>query len=216
MAHMQIAVTWLGHASFRIDAANTIIYIDPYRGEYKKKADLILVSHSHFDHCDASTIEKIRKEATLVIAPRDCAATIQGSITSLKPGEKTTFANITVEAVEAYNHRRFRSSGTPFHPKGLGVGYLIAMDGKTIYFAGDTDFIPEMKKLKDIHVALLPTDGTYTMDNHEAAEVALTIKPKYVIPMHHFNTDPREFKREVEAKSEVKVFPLRPGDQIQV
>jgi L-ascorbate metabolism protein UlaG (beta-lactamase superfamily) len=174
------------------------------------------VSHSHFDHCDPSKIEKIRKEATLVIAPSDCSATIRGSITSLKPGEKTTFANITVEAVEAYNHRRFRSSGTPFHPRGLGVGYLITMDGKTIYFAGDTDFIPEMKKLKDIHLALLPTDGTYTMDNHEAAEAALTIKPKYVIPMHHFNTDPREFKRDVEARSEVKVLPLRPGDQIQV
>ncbi len=174
------------------------------------------MSHSHFDHCDASKIEKIRKEATLVIAPRDCAATIQIGITSLIPGEKTTFANITVEAVEAYNHRRFRSSGTPFHPKGLGVAYLITLDGKTIYYAGDTDFIPKMKKLKGIHLALLPTDGTYTMDNHEAAEAVPTIKPKYVVPMHYFNTDPREFKQEVETQSEIEVIPLEPGGQIQV
>ena len=213
---MGISVKWLGHASFEIKMDDKIIYIDPYEGEYRDKADLILVSHSHTDHCDASKMEGILKDGTLIIAPSDCALKIGREVKSLKPGEKASVGDITVEAVEAYNYKRFRSPGNPFHPKGLGVGYLVTMGDKTVYHAGDTDFIPEMKNLKNIHLALIPSGGRFTMDNPEAAEATLAIKPRYVIPMHRSDTNPDEFKKEVEAKSEIKVILLKPGEQFEV
>jgi L-ascorbate metabolism protein UlaG (beta-lactamase superfamily) len=210
---MGISVKWLGHASFEIKADDKTIYIDPYEGEYKDKADLILVSHSHDDHCDMSKIKKIRKEDALVIAPADCASKIGGKVKSLKPGEKASVGDVTVEAVAAYNYKRFRSPGNPFHPKGLGVGYLVTIGNKKIYHAGDTDFISEMRNLKNIYLALLPSGGTYTMDNPEAAEAALAIKPEFVIPMHRWNTNASEFKNEVEAKSKIHVLLLKPGEE---
>ena len=213
---MGFSVKWLGHAGFQIEAGGKIVYTDPYEGEYKDKADLILVSHSHHDHCDPSKINKVRKDKTLVIAPSDCALKIGGNVKSLKPGEKISLESITVEAVEAYNYKRFRSPGNPFHPKGYGVGYLITIGDKAIYHAGDTDFVPEMKNLRNVFLALLPTGGTYTMDNPEAVDAILAIKPRFVIPMHRWDTNPEKVKREVEAKSEVKVILLKPTEQFEV
>jgi L-ascorbate metabolism protein UlaG (beta-lactamase superfamily) len=210
---MGISVKWLGHASFEINAGDKTIYIDPFEGEYKDKADLILVSHSHDDHLDKSKIKKIRREDTLIIAPADCASKIGGEVKSLKPGEKVSVGAVTVEAVAAYNYKRFRSPGIPFHPKGFGVGYLITIGDKTIYHAGDTDFIKEMSSLGNVYLALLPSGGTYTMDNPEAAEAALAIKPQFVIPMHRWNTSPSEFKNDVEANSKIQVIMLKPGEK---
>jgi len=210
------SVKWLGHASFliRIEAKN--IYIDPYQGEYKDSADVILVTHSHLDHCDPDKIRRIRKNYTLILAPKDCIHKIEGKVKTLRPGEKITAENITIEAVEAYNYKRFRSPGNPFHPKGLGVGYLITTGDKTIYHAGDTDFIPEMKQLKNVYLALLPSGGTYTMDNYEAVKAALTINPEVVIPIHRRETDPEVFKEKIEARSNIKVIILEPGQQFEV
>ncbi len=213
---MDISVKWLGHASFEIKAGNKTIYIDPYKGEYKEKADLLLISHSHNDHCSASKIKTIIEKNTLVVAPADCVSKIRASIKSLKPGEETSMGDIRVKAVEAYNYKRFKSPGHPFHPKGFGVGYLVTIGEKTIYHAGDTDLIPEMKNLGDVYLALLPSGGTYTMDNHEAAEAALVIKPKYVIPMHRWQTNPNEFKKDVEAKSKLKVIVPKSGEELDV
>ena len=133
-----VSIKWLGHASFLIKAEGKNIYIDPYEGEYSEKADLILVTHSHFDHCDTSKIKKIRGENTVIIAPEDCVSKIGGNVKTLKPGEETTIGNLRVKAVEAYNYKRFKAPGKPFHPKGFGVGYLLTAEGKTIYHAGDT------------------------------------------------------------------------------
>ncbi len=213
---MGFSVRWLGHASFLIKADGKNIYIDPYEGEYKDRADLVLATHSHHDHCDPSKIEKVRKDDTVIIAPEDCVSKIEGRIKTLKPGEKVIVGNITVEALEAYNYKRFRSPGNPFHPKGLGVGYLITIGDKTIYHAGDTDFIPEMKQLKNIYLALLPSGGTYTMDDEDAAEAALAINPEVVIPMHIWDTNPEVFKKKVESKSNIKVVTLKPGEQFKV
>jgi len=199
-----------------IKGGDKIIYMDPYEGEYKDKADIVLVSHSHSDHCDTSKIAMIRRDDTVIIAPADCVGKIGGNVKSLKPGENLTVGTITIEAVEAYNYKRFRSPGNPYHPKGFGVGYLMTIGDKTIYHAGDTDFIEEMKNLKNIYLALLPTGDVYTMDNKEAAEAALAINPKYVIPMHRWKTDPNEFKKEVEAKSQIKVILLQPGETFEV
>jgi L-ascorbate metabolism protein UlaG (beta-lactamase superfamily) len=207
---------WLGHASWKIKAGGKTIYVDPYQGEYDEEADLILSTHSHTDHCDPSKIEMVKGNETVIVAPADCAAKIGAPVESLKPGDKEAFGDVTVEAFEAYNFKRFRSPGVPFHPKGLGVGYLIRSGGKTIYHVGDSDFIPEMKELEDIDLLLIPSGGTYTMDNEDAAEATLAIRPKTAIPMHFWDTDPGVFKKKVESVSDVKVVILSPGDTYEI
>ena len=205
---------WLGHASWKITAGGKIIYVDPYEGDYDETADLILASHIHQDHCHTEKVAMVKGENTVVVAPKDCGEKLGYPVTSLKPGEKETFDEVTIKAVEAYNHKRFRSPGVPFHPKGLGVGYLIKAEGKTVYHTGDTDLIEEMKELKDIDVLLIVSGGTYTMDNPEAAEAALMINPKIAIPQHIWDTDPNEFKKIVESGSDIKVKIMKSGETL--
>lgn len=213
---MSVSIKLLAHACFQIKAGGKIIYTDPEEhATLSEKADIILVTHSHHDHCKPSKIKKVRTPDTVVIAPADCGPKI-GTITSLNPGEETTVGDIKVKAVEAYNYKRFRSPGNPFHPKGLGVGYIITVEGKTIYHAGDTDFIPEMKQLDHVDVALLPTGDTYTMDNSEAAEAALAINPGTAIPMHTWGNSTDDFKKTVEAGSTTKVVVLQKGEEYNV
>lgn len=214
---MVVFIRWLAHASFQIKAEGKIIYIDLEKySEPSEKADLILVTHSHSDHCDPSKIEKVLKEDTDIIAPDDCISKISGNVKTLNVGEETTAKGIKVRAVDAYNLKRFRSPGIPFHPKRFGVGYLIRVEDKTIYHAGDTDFIPEMRQLGPVDVALLPSGDTYTMDNVDAADAAMAIDPKIAIPMHRWSTKPEDFKKRVEAESNIKVILLREGDEYQV
>ena len=217
---MTVSIRSLGHASFQIKAKAKTIYID--LKEYGKvveaseKADLILVTHSHADHCSAEKINKVRTKDTVVVAPKQSVSKIGGTVEILKTDEEASFGNIIVRAVDAYNIKRFKSPGKPWHPKGYGVGYLITVEGKTVYHAGDTDFVPEMKQLGQIDVALLPTGDKYTMDNVEAAEAAVVINPKFVVPMHRWDTDPQEFKERVEARSKVKVVLLKEGEEFKI
>ncbi len=217
---MTISIKSLGHASFQIKADGKIVYIDLKKHgnvvETTEKADLILVTHSHADHCSAEKINKVRADSTIVVAPKQCASDIGGTVKTLMPGEEALFGNIKVKAVEAYNVKRFRSPGKPFHPKGFGVGYLITIQGKTIYHAGDTDLIPEMNKLGPVDAALLPSGDKYTMDNIEAADAAILIKPKFALPMHRWETDPQEFNEKVEAKSSIKVIVLKEGEEFNL
>jgi len=214
---MSVSIKHLAHAGFQIESDGKIIYVDlEEHATPTEKADIVLVTHSHHDHCDPSKIKKIRTDDTVVIAPEDCAPKIGGTVKSLKPGEETTVDNITIKAVQAYNNKRFRSPGNPFHPKGLGVGYIITVEGKTIYHAGDTDLIPEMKELRNIDVALLPTGDTYTMDNSEGAEAAVVINPIIAIPMHTWGNDTTEFKNTVENQSSTKVVVLGEGEEYSI
>jgi L-ascorbate metabolism protein UlaG (beta-lactamase superfamily) len=214
---MVVAIKYLAHASFQIKARNKVIYVDlESHAKASEKADLILVTHSHPDHCDPSKINQVCKADTVVIAPADCVSKIGKNVKTLKPGEETKVNGITIKAVDAYNYKRFRSAGNPFHPKGFGVGYLITVDGKTVYHAGDTDFVPEMRQLGQVNVALVPSGDTYTMDNAEAALAAVAINPKTVIPMHRWNTNPEEFKNKVEANSKVKVLILQEGEEYRI
>jgi len=178
-----VKLDWLGHSSFKI-TNKRVIYIDPYNIQADEKADIILITHSHYDHCSIEDIKELVKDRTIIIIPPDCQSKlscIQGiNVHLAKPGKKIEAFGIIVEAVPAYNINK------NFHEKSNEwVGYIINTDGKKIYHAGDTDFIPEMKEIKDIDVALLPVGGKYTMDAAEAAKAANAIKPKIAVPMHY-------------------------------
>lgn len=212
-----VSIKLLSHAAFRIKAENRIIYVDLEQySEAEEEADVILATHSHSDHCDPAKIKKVQKKDTVIIAPKDCVSKIGGAVKSLKPGDEITVGNVRVKAVEAYNNKRFRSPGNPFHPKGFGVGYLMTSEEKTIYHAGDTDFIPEMRQLGHVDIALLPTGDTYTMDYADAVKAALAINPKIAVPMHTWGKDMSEFKKQVEANSKVKVIILHKGEEFKV
>lgn len=214
---MAIAIKWLGHASFQIKTDSKNIYIDlEAKARPIEKADIILVTHSHSDHFDPEKIKSVRKSDTVIIAPSDCHAKIGGTVRSLKSGELVHIGDIEIRAVNAYNETRFRSPGQPFHPKGFGVGYLISLEGKTIYHAGDTDFISEMTQLPAIDAALLPVGGTYTMENDDGADAAIAINPKVAIPMHTWDKDTSAFKKKVESNSDVSVITLAKGAEYKI
>ena len=153
---------------------------------------------------------------TTIIAPASCIDKLGAAITSLAPGEETEVEGITIKAVHAYNVKRFRSPGNPYHPKGFGVGYLISAENKTVYFAGDTDVIPEMKELGPIDVALLPCGDTYTMDNRDAAEATSIIKPKVVVPMHTWDKSVDDFKKLVEKETDTEFRYLKEGESFSI
>jgi len=178
-------IHWLGHDAFRIDGPR-IIYFDPYKlGRRIPKADVILITHDHSDHCSPRDVARIQNAETTIVTVAAAARKLKGDIRIVKPGDKITVKDVEVEAVPAYNVNKFRSAGVPFHPKESGyVGFVITIDAQRIYHAGDTDHIPEMADLGEIDIALLPVSGMYVMTAHEAVEAARTINPKVAIPMH--------------------------------
>ena len=207
---------WLGHSSWKLKTGGVTIYIDPYEGEYDESADIILSTHHHDDHCLPEKVALIKTDSTKIIAPPECGKKLGVEVQSLKPGESTRIGEVGIRAVEAYNFKRFRNPGEPYHPKGLGVGYLVFAEGKTIYHVGDSDFIEEMKDLSGIDVMLVPSGGTYTMDCPDAVEAAMAINPVLAIPMHIWDTDPNEFKVQVESSCDTKVKTLKPGETLSI
>ena len=171
-------IHWLGHDTFKI-VGEKVIYTDPFKIKKKDSADIILITHEHFDHCSPEDVKKIQGPNTLIVATSDCAQKLSGKIKVVKPGGKVNVEGIEVEAVPAYNTNK------QFHTKDKGwVGYIFTVQGQRIYIAGDTDYIPEMKNFK-ADIALLPVSGTYVMTAEEAVKAALDIKPKVAIPMHY-------------------------------
>jgi len=175
---MAPVVTWLGHASFRIEFEGKAIYIDPWKVKGGPKADLILITHTHFDHMSPDDIRSLSDEDTKVIGPKDLKEKVPEAII-LSPGAVKTFGGIKIETHRAYNPKK------EFHPKTNDwLGYVVDMAGYRVYHSGDTDVIPEMKDVGNIDVALLPIGGTYTMTPEEAAKAVSMIGPKTAIPMH--------------------------------
>ena len=180
MDYNNITIDWLGHASFLIKG-HINVYIDPFH--IKKglpKADIILITHGHYDHCSLKDIESILGESSIVIGPVDVRSKIGDvKFKMIHPGEELALKGIKIKAYPAYNINK------EFHPKSDGgVGYLVNIENVSVYHTGDTDAIPELKELKNLDILLLPVGGTYTMDAQQAANFANELKPKIAIPMH--------------------------------
>lgn len=176
---------WLGHDSFLLEGP-PVIYFDPWRlGKGLPVADLILVSHEHGDHCSPQDVKRVIGPDTVIVANETAAAQLSGDVRVMRPGDEIVVGEVTVKAVPAYNVSKFRSPGVPFHPQSSRHnGYVVQIGGERIYFAGDTDHIPEMTGL-ECDIALLPVSGTYVMTAEEAAEAARTIQPQVAVPMHY-------------------------------
>ena len=179
----------LKHGSVLLVFRSKNYYIDPAQlppGIEYPKADVILITHEHGDHCDPDQVAKLRQDSTLVIANPNSVAKLKFGET-MQNGQKRKADDIMVEAVPAYNMVR-----TQFHPKGRDNGYILTVGGKRIYFAGDTEGTPEMKALKNIDVAFLPINLPYTMPPKEAAEAARAFHPKILVPYHQGQSNPQD------------------------
>jgi L-ascorbate metabolism protein UlaG (beta-lactamase superfamily) len=198
-------IFWLGHDGFRIEAAKTI-YIDPYQISSGPKADLVLITHEHFDHCSPEDVSKIQQSGTVIVTEKDSAKKLSGDVRIIAPGESVSLDEVTVVAVPSYN------TDKDFHPKkNAWLGFIADVEGVRIYHAGDADFIPEMKDF-EVDIALLPVSGTYVMTADQAVEAALAIQPKLAIPMHYGaivgdEGDALNFKKALEGKIEVLILP---------
>lgn len=200
-------ISWLKHAAFKIETEDKkIIYLDPYQlSKEEEKADIIICSHEHGDHFDEDSISKISKESTVLLGPKSISSKLEkfdGKGLSLY--EPYEIENVTIELYPAYNIKRMRSKNQPFHPKERNwAGILLEADGKKIYHAGDSERIPEMKKLalKEIDVAMLPCGGTYTMDFEESTDAAVDINPRIVIPMHNWDVELDEYEKILHKKN---------------
>jgi L-ascorbate metabolism protein UlaG (beta-lactamase superfamily) len=187
-----VEMHFIGHGSLMFSINNFVIDIDPVKssGSYAglPKADLILVTHEHSDHLDASLISDLRKESTIMLCNAKSAETITWAQV-IKPGESKVVGGIKIEAVIAYNIKNVRAGGIPYHPKGEGNGYILTIGNKRIYVAGDTENTPEMKALKNIDVAFLPMNLPYTMTPEMVADAAKAFKPAILYPYHYGNTN---------------------------
>jgi L-ascorbate metabolism protein UlaG (beta-lactamase superfamily) len=184
-------VRWLGHDSFVYEGP-PVVYFDPWRLEQSAApasalptADVVLVSHEHGDHCSPEDVQRVSGPGTVIVANQASAALLEGDVRVMRPGDEMALGKVTIQAVPAYNVNKFRSPGNPFHPQpALHNGYVVTVEGVSVYFAGDTDHIPEMAGI-ECDVALLPVSGTYVMTAEEAAEAAKVIQPRVAVPMHY-------------------------------
>ncbi len=190
LQHAGIQITWLGHDGFKLKK-DQVVYVDPFHvGPKPEPADLVFVTHEHFDHLSLDDLKKIVTRDTTVVTIAACEKAARGltpkAVRVVAPGDRFEVDGVEVEVLPAYNTNKFRSPGNPFHPVADGkVGFILGIGGVRIYHAGDTDEIPEMSRAKGVDVALLPVSGTYVMTAQEAAKACDAIQPKLAIPMHY-------------------------------
>ena len=200
-------LSWLGHDGI-LYQNKKIIYFDPFQIAGGPAADIILISHDHFDHCSPEDVKKIQNKDTIIVTEADSAKKLTGKIEILKPGETKTIQGITIEAVPSYNTNK------DFHVKAKGwLGFIVTLEGVRVYHTGDADLIPEMKQFKT-DIAFLPVSGTYVMTAEEAAEAAKVLKPKIAIPMHYgaivgTADDAKKFAELLKGLVDVRILPKK-------
>ena len=201
-----LKMTFFGHASLMFEFNNLVIYIDPVSTDYSKlpKADLILVTHDHYDHLDIRAIKALRKNDTDIICTKTCNEEIKTGIV-MKNGDTRTAKGIKIEAVPAYNIVHKRGDGEPYHPKGVGNGYVLVLGDKKVYIAGDTENIPEMKNLTGIDIAFLPMNLPYTMTPRMVADAVNMFNPKILYPYHYGKTNVNELIELLKNKKDCEV-----------
>ena len=212
-AYRGIKVHWLGHDSFVLQGSRTVV-LDPFKAKGDYRADVLLISHEHFDHLSEDDVRRFSDKGTVMVAPQQCEGPLRGFANDkriVEPWQTLDFGGVKVETIPAYNLNKFREPGKAFHPKeDRKVGYLVTVDGVRFYHAGDTDGIEEMKSI-NADVAFLPVSGTYVMTAEEAAEAAGSMKAKVVVPMHINKlvgtmADAERFKKLVGASRAVEIL----------
>lgn len=197
-------ISWLGHDGILYQGQKTV-YFDPFEIAGGPPADLILISHDHFDHCSPDDVKKIQTKDTIILTEADSAKKLSGQVEVIKPGETKTIQGLTVEAIPSYNTNK------DFHPKTKSwLGFIVTLNGVRVYHTGDTDFIPEMKTIQ-ADIAFLPVSGTYVMTAKEAAEAAKVLKPRIAVPIHYgaivgTAEDAREFKELLKGIIDVRIL----------
>jgi len=203
-----LEITFLGHSSLIMAFDEKTIYVDPY-GEVADysllpKADLVFITHDHYDHLDPAALKAVLKPGSTVVATRDCAAQLPTAVI-MTNGETRTVLGLSVAAVPAYNIVNKRPDGKPFHPKGSGNGYIIGFGDKRVYIAGDTENTQEMKALKGIDIAFLPMNLPYTMTPEMVADAARAIRPKILYPYHYGDTDASRLVKLLQGEKDIEV-----------
>ncbi|MBW1836736.1 MAG: MBL fold metallo-hydrolase [Deltaproteobacteria bacterium] len=187
-----LEITFIGHGTLMLAFGGKIIHVDPWTklADYSQmpKADLILLTHEHRDHLDKAALDILRTEKTSLVLTKTCSSKVGEGIV-MENGDVKTVDGLKIEAVPAYNVVHMRKAGTPFHPKGVGNGYIITFGDKRVYIAGDTENTPEMKSLIDIDVAFLPMNLPYTMTPEMVADAAKAFRPNILYPYHFGDTD---------------------------
>jgi L-ascorbate metabolism protein UlaG (beta-lactamase superfamily) len=203
-----LQITFLGHGSLLFTFNGMNIYVDPFSkvADYKKlpKADVVLITHEHFDHLDPAALASVQTDRTVFVITELCAKQVKNGIV-MGNGDHRTVSGVSIEAVPAYNLIHKRDDGQPFHPKGVGNGYILTFGDQRVYVAGDTENIPEMKGIHAIACAFLPMNLPYTMTPEMVAEAARALQPRILYPYHFGDTDTAKLSELLRSESGIEV-----------
>jgi L-ascorbate metabolism protein UlaG (beta-lactamase superfamily) len=203
-----LKITFIGHGTLMFTFGTKIIHVDPFTkvADYATfpKADVILITHEHFDHLDLKALALVRTEKTKMVLNEACSKQVKNGII-MKNRDVQTVNGLKIEAIPAYNLIHKRDNGQPFHPKGVGNGYIITFGDKRVYVAGDTENIPEMKSLREIDCAFLPMNLPYTMTPEMVADAAKAFRPKILYPYHFDDTDTSKLLKLLQDQKEIEV-----------
>jgi L-ascorbate metabolism protein UlaG (beta-lactamase superfamily) len=203
-----LQITFIGHGSLVLTFGGRVIHVDPYGklADYAQLpgADIVLITHEHQDHLDPTALAHVRGPKTTVVANAAAAGQITGS-QAMQNGEVRTIEGLRIEAVPAYNLVHKRNTGEPFHPRGIGNGYILTFGDQRVYIAGDTENTPEMKALRDINVAFLPMNLPYTMTPEMVADAARAFRPRILYPYHFGDSDTAALTSLLEGQKDIEV-----------
>jgi len=203
-----LTLTFVGHGTLMMRYQGKVVHVDPTTREADYStmpaADLVLITHEHPDHLDATALEAIRTPETRIVGSASCAAKVP-DIEVMANGDARHELGLRIEAVPAYNLVHERSPGQPFHPKGVGNGYVVTFGDTRVYVAADTENTPEMKALENIDIAFLPMNLPYTMTPEMVADAARAFRPRVLYPYHYGDTDPEDLVRLLSNEPDIEV-----------